>query len=149
MIRSKTILIVSIIRGSIFALVLCAFRSAAQTSPPPATPATGTAQPVLFDQLLARADILARLKTADQELPTDQWHTNALTGNANVTRLQREFEVGDSLLQELRPKLEKLSTCELLAQLKTFPPGSSASPEGAAYTVYFSGNKEIINLLKK
>lgn len=110
---------------------------------------TSPQPPILFDQVLTREDVIRRLKLAEQNLATDSWHTNPMSGSFNVSRSKREVPISDDILREIQPYLEKMSASELLAQLKVFPMLSSPSIDGVAYYVYDSGNKKIIDLFEK
>jgi hypothetical protein len=111
-----------------------------------------SASPVLFDEVLAREDIARWLKEAAQDLPTDGWRTNVMSGRFNFSRFKRIGPISEDVLHEVEPQLEKMDAVELLAQLKTFPQmsmGGDVDPASAAYFVYVAGNRKIIALLDK
>jgi hypothetical protein len=116
----------------------------------PVPPALKPASPILFDQVLAREDIVRRLKEAEQDLATDEWSTNRISGRVNNSRSNRIWPISKDVLDEVEPQLEKMNAGELLAQLKTFPLlMGHVDRATTAYDVYVMGNRKIIALLDK
>jgi len=106
--------------------------------------------PSILEQPLYRSDIQQRIKQAEQDLPTDEWVTNPMSGHYNHSRWQRELNVSNELLQEVEPKLKKMSVPELFDSIMTEPTNStSVKISGVADQLYIDGNHAIINELKK
>ena len=106
--------------------------------------------PSILEQPLSRKDIQQRIKEAEQDLPTDEWVTNPMSGHYNHSRWQRELNISNGLLQEIEPKLKKMSVPELVDSIMTEPTNSiSVKISGVADELYIDGNQAIINELKK
>jgi len=120
------------------------------SAPAPNPAATSAAPPILFDQVLARNDIVRRLKVAEQDLATDNWRTFPMSGRINYSRFQRLTPITEDVLHEVQPQLEKMTACELITQFKTFPRYTETDVHGdtAAYYIYVKGNRGIADLLK-
>jgi hypothetical protein len=106
----------------------------------------------IFDALLARESINARVKEVEQDLSGD---TNKTIGQGGVrpqqwndSRQGREQALARELLRDLQPSLKQMSVPDLLAAMKLYPAYSSAAPQGVAYWLCGEGNQMIIDELK-
>lgn len=105
--------------------------------------------PSVLDSLLGSTNVVARIKAAECDLPSDEWETLPKIGRTNRTRGAREGSLALELLEGLKPLLPKMSVRELIASLKTFPYPEYGSFPGVEYGVFEGGNDMIIEELKR
>ena len=105
--------------------------------------------PSILDKLLLPSDVVARVKAAECDLPTDKWETLSKIGRTNRSRCAREGSLGIELLEKIKPQLPGMSVRKLLDSLKTFPYPGYGSFDGVEYAVYQGGNEMIIEELKR
>lgn len=96
----------------------------------------------MFEEILAKPDVIERVRIAEKELPTDKWSDRSKIGHTNDSLFERECGLAHELLEQMRPRLEKMSASELLNELV----GSES--QGVRYYVYRDGNAMIIEQLK-
>ena len=104
----------------------------------------------ILDEALARTDLHDEWALADRDLPSDIWTTHPKIGRVNDSRFHREMGVTHKLLDGIKPKVQSMSTPELLDSLKVLPPGASyAKLPGVVYYVWRDGNEMIMDELKR
>lgn len=128
-------------RIHILMFLLLVVGCAPPSSRPPVAPSQ---QPTLLDQALETEKVVMRKKVAEQDLPTDTWHTHPKGGRYNVSRSSREGELAHELLAQIKPRLKQMPVRDLLDSLKTFPLTDYGSFLGVAYYIYRDGNQMII-----
>ena len=103
----------------------------------------------ILDEALSRTDIGAERDLAERDLQTDVWVTHPKYGRFNESRFRREIGLTDKLLDEIKPRIQKMTAPDLLESLKVFPPGASyGNFESVVFYVWRDGNKMIMEELK-
>jgi hypothetical protein len=105
---------------------------------------------VSFDELLARPEVVARIRQAEQDLPDDTWKAGgeAWPVIRNVSRYERETELAHELLRSVSPRFKKLSATGLIHSLKTSSASVTEPKSGVAYQVYLAGNLALMKELE-
>lgn len=119
--------------------------SSSQLSPPPSGHS-------IFDGVLAKESVKARVKEVEQDRPGDVIKTvgegGARPQRWNDSRQSREQALARELLHAFAPSLKQMSVPDLLGAMKLYPAYSNGCPEGVAYWLCGEGNQMIIDELK-
>ena len=110
-------------------------------------PSQPTLQTAYFDEVLSKTEFAGTIEHAEHDLASDVWVN--MPRRVNVTRTDRESAVAAKILEDVRPKLQRMSVPELVRAMKLVPYGNlTSSFTGVAYFVYRDGNRMIINEIR-
>lgn len=108
------------------------------------------AQPTILDTALKKAEYSNAMVQAERDLAEDNWRTNVF-GPENLSRGLRESAVGETMLEEIKPRLKGMTVTELIESLKAvpYPEGALTNDyEGVTGYVYYWGNQAILDEIK-